>query len=83
MKSFKICLAALAAASLIGSPVLAQTLSPSTNAVGNENGKRVCTNAKGERKRCSGVVYWVIGGAAIIGGAVALSSSSNDRPASP
>ena len=80
MKSFKICLAALAAASLIGSPVLAQTLSPSTNAVGNENVKRVAVKAEGERKRRSGVVYGALGVAALIGVVVAL--SSKDKPAS-
>jgi len=83
MKSFKICLAALAAASLIGSPVMAQTLSPSANAVGNANVKRVAVKADGERKRRSGVVYGAIGVAALIGAIVGLSSSSNDSPASP
>lgn len=81
MKISRISLATVAAASLIGAPVMAETLSPSSKAVGSANVKRVGPKAEGEKKRRSGVVYGAIAAAALIGGAIAL--SSNDKPASP
>ena len=83
MKLTKICLAALAAASLVSGPVMAESLSPSANAVGNESVKRAGVKADGKRKRPSGVVYGAIAAVAILGSAIALLSDKEGKPASP
>jgi polygalacturonase len=82
MKLTKISLAAIAAASLVSGPVMAESLSPSASAVGNENVKRAGAKADGKRKRPSGALFGAIAAVASIGGAIAL-LSDKDKPASP
>ena len=81
MKFAKICLAAVAAASLISAPLMAETLSPSARAAVKVNGAG--TKSEGERKkRPAGWIFGAIA-AAGIGAAVALSSSGSNKRASP
>lgn len=82
MKFTKICLAAVAASSLISAPLMAETLSPSARATDAAGVKGAGTKSEGERKRRTG---WVVGAiaAAGIGAALALSSSGSNKRASP
>jgi beta-lactamase regulating signal transducer with metallopeptidase domain len=86
MKFRKSLLAAVAAASIVSTPVMAQTLSPSASASGAANVKRVNAEAKGERRRGSGAVIGVVLVLGLLGALAGLSSggnSSGGNPASP
>ena len=68
---------------LRGAPLVAETLSPSTKTLRNKNVKRGATTAKGEGKRGVNVATVAVAVAAIVGGAIALTSGDGDKPASP
>lgn len=79
-------LTAVAAASIVSTPVMAQTLSPSANASGASNVKRVSAEAKGERRRGPGAALGAVFVLGLLGAVAALSSggnSSGGNPASP
>jgi len=78
MKFRKSLLAAVAAGSIVSTPVMAQTLSPSASASGAANVKRVNAEAKGERRRGSGAVIGVA-----LAGLSSGGNSSGGQPASP
>jgi hypothetical protein len=82
MKLSKISLAAIVAASLVSGPVMAESLSPSASAAGNESVKRAGAKADGKRKRPPGALFGAIAAVASIGGVIAL-LSDKDKPASP
>lgn len=82
MRFGKISLAALAAASLISAPAMANSLSPTAKAVGTSKMKaqRVGAGAKDENKATSGVIIGLLAAAAVIGLIVIV---SDDGPSSP
>ncbi len=84
MRFGKVSLAALAAASLISAPVVAQATT-STKAPAKASVKRAASAAKEESKlgRGSGVIVAVLAGAAIIAGIVIAAGNKNDAPTSP
>lgn len=84
MRFGKISLAAVAAASLMSSPVMAQALSPAAKAVAESKVKRIGADRKEESKvGGTGVVIGLLAAAAIIGGIVIASSNNDDEPTSP
>ena len=83
MRFGKISLAAVAAASLVSTPVMAQSLSPSAKAVGASQIKRISAKSKQENKDTSGVVVGVLAGIAVIGGIIIAAGNNNDRRTSP
>jgi Na+/proline symporter len=85
MRFGKISLAAIAAASLVSAPVMAQSLSPSVKAVGASKVKRVGANAKEESKLGggSGVIIAVLAAAAVVGGIVIAAGNDDNSPTSP
>ena len=81
MRFGKFSLAAVAAASLLSAPVMAQTAS---NAVGVSKVKRVSANAKDESKQAgSGVIIAIVAAVAVIGGIVLAAGNDSDGPTSP
>jgi hypothetical protein len=85
MRFGKFSLAALAAASLVSAPVMAQSLSPAAKAVGASKVKRVGAGAQDESKLGggSGVIVAIIAAAAVIGGIVIAAGNDDDGPTSP
>lgn len=85
MRFGKISLAALAAASLVSAPVMAESLSPAAKAVGTSSVKRVGAATKEESKLAggSGVIIAVLAAAAVIGGIVIAAGNDDDEPTSP
>ena len=85
MRFGKISLAAIAAASLVSAPVMAESLSPAAKAVGASKVKRVGANAKAESKLGggSGVIVAVLAAAAVIGGIVIASGNDENKPKRP
>ena len=85
MRFGKISLAALAAASLVSAPVMAQSLSPAAKAVGTSKVKRVGANTQEESKLGggSGVIVAVLAAVAVIGGIVIAAGNDDDEPTSP
>lgn len=85
MRFGKISLAALAAASLVSVPAMAQSLSPTAKAVGASKikAKRIGASTKGENKAegSTGIIIGVVAAAAVIGGIIIL--SDDDEPSSP
>jgi hypothetical protein len=84
MRFGKISLAAIAAASLVSAPVMAESLSPAAKAVGASKVKRVGANTKEESKLGggSGVIVAVLA-AAVVGGIVIASGNDDNSPTSP
>lgn len=84
MRFGKVSLAALAAASLISAPAVAQSAN-ATKAPVKESVKRAGTATKDESKlgRGSGVIVAILAGAAIIAGIVIAAGNNNDGPTSP
>ena len=86
MRFGKISLAAVAAASLVSAPVMAQSLSVASKAVGASKVKRVGATSKQENKlggRGSGVIAAILAAAAVIGGIVIAAGNDDDGPTSP
>ena len=85
MRFGKISLAAVAAASLVSAPVMAQSLSPASKAVGASKVKRIGAASKEERKmgRGSGVIVAILAAIAVIGGIVIAAGNDDDGPTSP
>jgi Na+/proline symporter len=85
MRFGKISLAAIAAASLVSAPVMAESLSPAAKAVGASKVKRVGANTKEESKLGGGigVIVAVLAAAAVIGGIVIASGNDDNSPTSP
>lgn len=83
MRFGKFSLAAVAAASLLSAPVMAQAVS-TPNAVGVSKVKRVSANAKDESKQAgSGVIIAIVAAVAVIGGIVLAAGNDSDGPTSP
>ncbi len=85
MRFGKFSLAAVAAASLVSAPVMAESLSPAAKAVGASKVKRVGAGAKEESKvgGGSGVIVAVLAAVAVIGGIVIAAGNDDDGPTSP
>lgn len=83
MRFGKISLAAMAAASLVSAPVMAQSLSPAAKAVGASKIKRVSASSQEENKAASGVIIAILAGIAVIGGIVIAAGNDDDGPTSP
>ena len=86
MRFGKISLAAVAAASMVSAPVMAQSLSPAAKAVGASKVKRVGAASKEENKlggRGSGVIVAILAAIAVIGGIVIAAGNDDDGPTSP
>jgi hypothetical protein len=85
MRFGKISLAAVAAASLVSAPVMAQSLSPAAKAVGASKVKRIGATSKEESKQLggSGVIVALLAAAAVIAGIVIASGNDDDGPTSP
>ena len=84
MRFGKISLAAIAAASLVTSPVMAQALSPAAKAVSESKVKRIGADRDSESKLGgSGIFIAVLAAAAIVGGIVIAASNDDDEPTSP
>ena len=85
MRFGKISLAAVAAASLVSAPVMAQSLSVASKAVGASKVKRVGATSKQENKLGggSGVIVAILAAAAVIGGIVIAAGNNDDGPTSP
>jgi hypothetical protein len=85
MRFGKLSLAAVAAASLVSAPVMAQSLSPAAKAVGASKVKRVGANTAEESKLGggSGVIVAVIAAVAVIGGIIIAAGNDDDAPTSP
>lgn len=85
MRLGKISLAAIAAASLVSAPAMAESLSPATKAVGASKVKRVGANTKEESKAAggTGVIVALLAAAAVIGGIVIAAGNDDDSPTSP
>lgn len=83
MRFGKISLAAVAAASLVSAPVMAQSLSPAAKAVGVSKIKRAGASSQEENKAASGVVIALLAAAAVIGGIVIAAGNDDDGPTSP
>jgi hypothetical protein len=77
MRFGKISLAAVAAASLVSAPVMAQSLSPAAKAVG--------ANTQEESKLAAGtgVIIAVVAASAVVGAVVIASGNDDDAPTSP
>ena len=85
MRFGKISLAAVAAASLVSAPVMAQSLSPSAHVAGISKVKRVGGSASEESKLGggSGVIIAILAAVAVIGGIVIAAGNDDDGPTSP
>lgn len=85
MRFGKISLAAVAAASLVSAPVMAQSLSPAAKAVGASKVQRIGATSKEENKLGggSGVIVAAIAALLIIGGIVIAAGNDGDGPTSP
>ena len=85
MRFGKISLAAVAAASLVSAPVMAQSLSPASKAVGASKVKRIGAASKEESKleNGSGVIVAILAAIAVIGGIVIAAGNDDDGPTSP
>ena len=84
MRFGKITLAAVAAASLVSAPVMAQSLSPSADVAGISKVKRVGGSASEESKlRGGGVIIAILAAAAVIAGIIIVSGNNKNRPTSP
>ena len=85
MRFGKISLAAIAAASLVSAPVMAQSLSPAAKAVGVSKVKRAGAATKEESKLGggSGVIVAIVAAAAVIAGIVIAAGNDDDAPTSP
>jgi len=85
MRFGKLSLAAIAAASLVSAPVMAQSLSPAAKAVGASKVKRVGVATKEENKLGggSGVIVAVLAAVAVIGGIVIAAGNDDNAPTSP
>ena len=85
MRFGKISLAAIAAASLVSAPVMAQSLSPAAKAVGASKVKRAGAATKEESKLGggSGVIVAIVAAAAVIAGIVIAAGNDDDAPTSP
>jgi hypothetical protein len=85
MRFGKISLAAIAAASLVSAPVMAQSLSPAAKAVGASKVKRAgaATSEESKLGGGSGVIVAVVAAAAIIAGIVIAAGNDDDAPTSP
>jgi hypothetical protein len=85
MRFGKFSLAAVAAASLLSAPVLAQAAPAASKAVGVSKVKRVGA-ASGEESKIgggSGVIVAVVAALAVIGGIVIAAGNDDDAPTSP
>ncbi len=84
MRFGKISLAAIAAASLVSTPVIAAA-APANKTVAASKVKRVGAVRKTENKLGggSGVIVAVLAAAAVIGGIVIAADGGNDSPTSP
>ena len=85
MRFGKISLAAIAAASLVSAPVMAQSLSPAAKAVGASKVKRAGAATTEESKigGGSGVIVAIVAAAAVIAGIVIAAGNDDDAPTSP
>ena len=85
MRFGKISLAAIAAASMVSAPVMAQSMSPAAKAVATSKVKRAGASTKGENKLGggSGVIIAILAAAAVIGGIVIAAGNDDDGPTSP
>ena len=81
MRFGKISLAAVAAASLVSAPVMAQSLSVASKAVGASKVKRVGAATKDESKQGgNGLIIGLVAAAAVIVGIVVLSGDDSTSP---
>lgn len=85
MRFGKFSLAAVAAASLVSAPVMAQSLSPAAKAVGASKVKRVGVAASEESKAegSTGIIIGIVAAAAVIGGIIIAAGNDDDGPTSP
>ena len=85
MRFGKISLAAIAAASLVSAPVMAQSLSPAAKSVGASKVKRASATSNEESKLGggSGVIVAILAAVAVIGGIVIAAGNDDDEPTSP
>lgn len=85
MRFGKFSLAAVAAASLVSAPVMAQSLSPAAKAVGASKVKRVGAGTNEENKQAggTGVIVAILAAVAVIGGIVIAAGNDDDGPTSP
>jgi hypothetical protein len=83
MRFGKLSLAAVAVASLVSMPTLAQAAS--ANAVGASKVQRVGATTKRENKQDggSGIIIAIVAAVAVIGGIVIAAGNNNDSPTSP
>jgi len=85
MRLGKLSLAAVAAASLVSAPVMAESLSPAAKSVGASKVKRVGATTKEESKLGggSGVIVAILAAVAVIGGIVIAAGNDDNKPTSP
>lgn len=85
MRFGKFSLAAIAAASLVSAPVMAQSLSPAAKAVSTSKVKRAGAATSEESKLAggTGVIIAVLAAIAVIGGIVIAAGNDDDGPTSP
>lgn len=85
MRFGKISLAAVAAASLMSAPVMAQAVSAAPNANSTAQVKRAGAEREDENKigRGAGVILGILALVAIVGGIVIASGNNADTPTSP
>jgi hypothetical protein len=84
MRFGKFSLAAIAAASLLSAPVMAQSASAASKSVGVSKVKRAGAASKDESKQAgSGVIVAIVAAVAVIGGIVLAAGNDDDGPTSP
>lgn len=84
MRFGKISLAAMAAASMVSAPVMAQSLSPAAKAAAASKVKRAGASTKGENKlEGTGVIVAILAGVAVVGGIIVAAGNDNNGPTSP
>lgn len=85
MRFGKFSLAAVAAASLVSAPVMAQSLSPAAKAVGASKVKRIGagTNEENKQDGGTGVIVAILAAVAVVGGIIIAAGNDDDGPTSP
>jgi Na+-driven multidrug efflux pump len=81
MRFGKLSLAAVAVASLVTAPVMAQSVSASTNtSIASSKVKRIGAASRDESKAGPGIVVGIIAAVVIIGGIILLSDDDSTSP---
>jgi hypothetical protein len=85
MRFGRLTLAAVAAASMLTAPVMAESLSPSAKAIGTSKVKRAGAPVTKENKLGggNGTIIAIVAAAAVILGIVLISGNDDDNPTSP